>query len=192
MKKLILASASSYRRSLLNRLLVDFDCVPSTIDEDFYKHQIKSGKELSQLLSKLKAKDVFQRAPESLVLGSDQCLELEGEIMGKPHTKEKAIMQLLKLQGKTHKLYTSFTLLSAEINETYTQEVGLEMKALTQEELKRYVEKDLPLDCAGSYKLEESGIALFNRIDCDDYTGVVGLPLIHLSKRLKALGYELF
>lgn len=192
MRKLILASASSYRRDLLKRLCNDFICCPSGINEDLHKKDFQDGKSLSLELSKLKAQDVLSRNPEALVIGSDQCLVLDEEIMGKAHHYEGAVRQLLKLQGQSHSLFTSYTLVSKDFEKSYTQEVRLKMKSLSKEQIEHYVDQDRPYDCAGSYKLEEKGIALFDQIDCDDYTGIIGLPLISLGKSLNDLGYELF
>jgi septum formation protein len=192
MRKIILASASSYRRDLLKRLIKDFTCLPSEINEDHYKKLYSDGKTMSLELAKIKALDVYKRNPEALIIGSDQCLVLGQEIMGKSHHFEGAVAQLMKLQGQEHSLFTSVALISKEVEFAYTQEVKLKMKLLSKEDITHYVDQDRPYDCAGSYKLEEKGIALFDEVSCDDYTGIIGLPLIRLGKKLTELGYELF
>ncbi len=110
-------------------------------------------------------------------------------IYGKPLSKDGAIQQLSEMNGKTHELLTAVTGTWPGGQTSFLNVTRLHMRELTVQEITRYVEKDLPLDCAGSYKLEEAGIKLFERIEMDDHTAVIGLPLIELSNVLLNLGY---
>ncbi len=125
------------------------------------------------------------------MIGSDQVCMLEGEILGKPGTIANAISQLTKMQGKTHELITAVTLLSPKGEISFSNRTQLSMRPLTLGEITRYVEADLPLDCAGSYKLETKGIRLFEKIEMSDHTSIIGLPLIQLNNHLLELGYPL-
>ncbi|MCF8060560.1 MAG: Maf family protein [Bacteriovoracaceae bacterium] len=190
MKKLILASTSPYRFELLKKLALNFECAPSHVDEDHYKDQITDPLELTKRLAFEKAKSVAEKFPDAIVIGGDQVSLFEGEILGKPHTPEGAFKQLSMLQGNTHQLFTATSVLGPALREDWVEVITLKMKPLTSEEIKRYIEKDRPLDCAGSYKIEQLGISLFEEIDCFDQNAIVGLPLIKLSEVLRTQGFS--
>ena len=120
-----------------------------------------------------------------MIIGSDQLVSFENNILGKPHTKEKAFDQLKSMSGKTHSLLTSVTLINEDKEISFLNETKLTMKSLSDRFIQEYIEKDRPLDCAGSYKIERAGISLFDSIECDDFTAITGLPLIELSKYLQ-------
>ncbi len=191
MTKLILASASPYRKSLLERLGLPFECVASEVDEDQYKSEIKDAVQLTKTLAKAKAHSVLRSHPESFVIGGDQVSLFNEEVLGKPHTFEKACDQLQKLQGHNHQLVTATCLLGSQgFEKTWVETIELTMRPLTHDEIKRYVEKDQPLDCAGSYKIEKLGISLFENIKGYDQTAIVGMPLMSLAARLREVGFQ--
>jgi septum formation protein len=188
---LILASTSKYRANLLSQLGWEFMTEAPGVDEEVFKGKGIPPSELALKLSELKAKAVFDRHPNSWVIGSDQVCTLEGKILSKPHTKERAVEQLQALSGKIHELLTAVTIASPRGVESFLNTTSLTMRPLKKEEIQRYVDKDLPLDCAGSYKLESFGIKLFSKIEMDDHTAIIGLPLIELCNRLVAQGFPL-
>ncbi len=186
---LILASTSKYRAKLLSQLGWTFETLAPGVDEDKMKALGLSPTELAKQLSIMKAHAVHIKKPLCCVIGSDQVLSLEDKILGKPHTEERAIEQLHFMQGKTHELITAVTVKTPFISETFINSTKLHMRSLTLQQIKEYVEADLPLDCAGSYKLESRGIKLFHHIEMSDYTSIIGLPLIELSNLLIKMGY---
>ncbi len=188
---LILASTSKYRGELLSQLGWTFEAVAPGVDEDKLKDSGLSPANLATTLSKFKAEAVFAKRPDCCVIGSDQVCSLEGKILGKPGTIERAAEQLSFMQGKSHELLTAVTILHPGGTETFLNRTILHMRALNLKEIHSYVARDLPLDCAGSYKLESAGIKLFKNIEMNDHTAIIGLPLIELSSTLLKLGYPL-
>lgn len=188
---LILASTSKYRGELLNQLGWPFKAVSPGVDEDKIKDQGHTPQELALLLSRFKAEAVFAKYPDSCVIGSDQVCSLNDIIFGKPHTVEGAIEQLAQMQGKNHQLLTAVTVISPKGIESFINITTLSMRSLTFPEIHSYVTQDMPLDCAGSYKLEAAGIKLFREIEMKDHTAIIGLPLIELTSVLLKLGYPL-
>jgi len=186
---LILASTSKYRGELLSQLGWPFDAKAPGVDEDEIKKIIQDPGKLAIELSRLKALSVFEKFPQSCVIGSDQVCSFGEEILGKPKTKQGAIDQLKKLQGSTHQLLTAVTVMNPETSTTFLNTTTLYMRALDPDEIIQYIEADNPLDCAGSYKLEARGIKLFEKIEMTDHTSIIGLPLIELSNVLIDLGY---
>ena len=123
-----------------------------------------------------------------LVFGSDQLAECDGVRLSKPKTMEKAIDQLIFLNGKTHRLITSYTVAFNDELKTKTNMTTLTMRNLSIEQIKNYLSCDVPFDCAGSYKLELNGISLFSKIDTSDHSAIIGLPLISLGNVLNEIG----
>jgi septum formation protein len=188
---LILASTSKYRAALLEQLGWPFTCKSPGVDEDKIKTENKTPAEIALTLSQWKAEAVFGRHPDSCVIGSDQVCTLDGEIFGKPQTIEKAIEQISLMQGKSHELVTAVTILFPGGKESFINRTTLHMRPLKLPEIHSYVKEDLPLDCAGSYKLESKGIKLFRKIEMNDHTAIIGLPLIELNNILLKLGFPL-
>lgn len=188
---LVLASTSKYRGELLSQLGWPFEAVAPGVDEEKVKAQGNSPEELALILSRFKAEAVFARRPDSCVIGSDQVCTLGGTILGKPHTIEKATEQISFMQGKKHELLTAVTVIHPAGTESFINRTTLHMRPLSLREIHSYVEDDLPLDCAGSYKLESKGIKLFHKIEMSDHTAIIGLPLIELTNILIKLGYPL-
>ncbi len=190
--KLILASTSPYRKIQLQRLYADFTTDRPQVDEDDYKAQIADPELLARRLAQLKAEDVFERHPEALVIGGDQVASFQGKILGKPHTHQKAIEQLFIMQGQIHQLFTALHLKGPKISLDILEVTTLTMRNLTRAEIETYLRRDQPYDCAGSYKIEESGIKLFSHIMGDDKEAIMGVPLMKLQTHLLDLGFPLF
>jgi 7-methyl-GTP pyrophosphatase len=190
---LILASTSPYRRTLVERLGVPFRCVAPQIDEEALKSDLNAAtpRELAERLALAKAASIARSEPDAAVIGGDQVVAFDDRILGKPGTREQAVAQLRMMSGRSHELITSLVVLHRERAYAHTNVTILALRLLTLDEISRYVEADRPLDCAGSYKLEARGIALFERIDSDDHSAIVGVPLIALTTILRTLGFAI-
>jgi septum formation protein len=190
---LILASTSPYRRALLERFHIRFRSVPPGVDEEAVKREVADPVALAERLAAAKAEAVAAAFPDAIVIGSDQLATIDGDVLGKPRTAESAVVQLERLSGRTHELVTSvYVLRKADgIRRAHTDRTRLTMRRFTREQLTRYVAADNPTDCAGSYKIESSGIALFERIETEDFTAITGLPLIALLRVLRDFGIDL-
>jgi len=190
--QIILASQSPYRKELLGRIVSPFISLAPDVDEEILKGQITNPKLLAQKLAALKCQDIFSHHQDSIVIGSDQVLEFEDVTLGKPGSHERALQQLQILQGKTHRLLTAVHIMAGTEVIHFMNETSLKMKSFSRPQLEQYLLADKPYDCAGSYKIESKGIGLFENIDCSDFTAIVGLPLIELSKALASLGWKEF
>jgi len=186
--QLILASSSRYRKELLERLKLNFECTSPDIDET-----PKANETAEQLVKRLaleKARKIASLYPNALIIGSDQAAVLDGAIIGKPHTAENAVKQLQQANGKTLQLLTGLCLYNSH-TEAYQLDMvpyAVKMRSLSDEALRRYVQLDQPLDCASSFKWEQLGIALFSSMRGDDVTALQGLPLIRLIDMLQEEG----
>ncbi len=186
--QLILASSSRYRKELLERLKLNFECTSPDIDET-----PKANETAEQLVKRLaleKARKIAPLYPNALIIGSDQAAVLDGAIIGKPHTAENAVKQLQQANGKTLQLLTGLCLYNSH-TEAYQLDMvpyAVKMRSLSDEALRRYVQLDQPLDCASSFKWEQLGIALFSSMRGDDVTALQGLPLIRLIDMLQEEG----
>ena len=182
---LILASTSPYRRNLLERLDVEFSAVAPDYEEE-HDLDLPPDRLVVELAAR-KAKSLAGRFPDDLIIGSDQVAELDGRILLKPGSIEKAKAQLKELSGRTHRLLTGLAVLQPSTGrlETALDVHHMTLRDLTDEEISRFVESEKPLDCAGAYKVEGPGIALFESMSGDDYTGIIGLPLTKLVGLLK-------
>jgi septum formation protein len=191
--ELILASTSPYRRALVERLGLPFRCVAPTIDEDALKDKLRGAepRELAERLAVAKANSVSAMEPEAVVIGGDQLIAFEGSILGKPSTSDRAVAQLQAMSGHSHDLITAIHVLHVGRTHSHTDVTRLWFRALTLAEIRRYVEADRPLDCAGSYKFESRGIALFERIESDDQSAIIGVPLIALTTILRSIGFAI-
>jgi septum formation protein len=192
-KTLILASTSIYRKALLEQLAVPFQILKPIFDEDIYKraHPAPAARPeaFAESLAFLKAESL--KGPCKVVLGGDQLVTHEEEILGKPHTREVAIQQLLRLQDKEHQLMTAICVFDGNEFTSHLDITRLQMKPLTRAQIERYVDLDSPLDCAGSYKIEKHGIMLFEKIESQDFSAIQGLPLIALSRILMKAGFSI-
>jgi septum formation protein len=188
---LVLASTSKYRGALLSQLGWEYESVAPGVDENKVKEQNLSPEELALLLSNYKAQAVFTKRPHSCVIGSDQVCRMGEEIFDKPMTVENASLQLSRMQGKSHELLTAVTIIYPGGTKSFLNRTTLHMRPLTLAQIHEYITSDEPLDCAGSYKLEARGIKLFEKIEMEDQTAIIGLPLIELTTTLLELGYPL-
>jgi septum formation protein len=187
--QLILASTSVYRQELLKKLGVPFTAQKPVCDEDQYKSQIADPLALASLLASEKAKSLLK--PGCVLIGGDQVVALEEQILGKSKTREKAIQQLQFMQGKAHQLVTAICVLSEEKVLNYIDITHLKMKPLNTAQIAAYVDSEKPFDCAGSYKIESLGISLFESIETQDFTAIQGLPLLKLSQMLNQFGFQI-
>jgi septum formation protein len=184
-RSLVLASTSRYRRKLMDQLGVDYVAAAPVGEED---HGL--GLPPEKLVVELavgKAKSLKQAYPQALIIGSDQVASLDGEILFKPGTGERAKEQLTRLAGKTHQLFTGLAVLDPATSrlETTLDVHHMTIRALTPNQIDAYVELDDPVDCAGAYKVEGRGIALFESMRGEDFSGIIGLPLTKLVTLLK-------
>lgn len=191
MHDLVLGSTSPYRRELLSRLRVPFDVLAPDVDEEALQ---RSGAEPSSIALRLavaKAASVAAKRSDAFVIGSDQVVDLDSEILGKPGDEVRAREQLARLQGRTHRLVTAIALRAPDGTlRTHVDVHRMTLRSLGAAEIERYVASEQPLDCCGAYKIESLGIALFERIEGDDFTAIPGLPLIALGRLLRESGFE--
>jgi septum formation protein len=191
--RLVLASTSAYRRALLERLGVPFLCRAPRVDETALKRDAAGldPRALAERLARAKAESLAGEEPGAAVVGADQLVAFEGRVFGKPGDARRAVEQLLTFAGRPHELITALAVWSDGQVVEHTDVTTLWMRPLTRPEAERYVARDRPFDCAGSYKLEEGGIALFERIESRDHTAVTGLPLVALTTILRDLGFPI-
>ena len=191
MLPLLLASSSVYRRDLLSRLRLPFTCSSPDIDESHRPGE--SALELVQRLSLEKAQALAASHPAHQIIGSDQVAVLNDQIIGKPHTFDKARQQLLNASGASVSFLTGLTLLNSQTGHYQTDCVPftVHMRHLNAEQIERYLHAEEPYDCAGSFKAEGLGVSLFQRTEGDDATSLVGLPLIRLVDMLLAEGVDI-
>lgn len=187
---LILASTSPYRRELLARLHLRFDVVAPEVDET--AHDGETPASLAQRLALAKAQAVANRFPDAVVIGSDQVADLEGRTIGKPGTRAAAVEQLRAMRGRTLHFQTALAVVRAStgFSRSALETVEVQMRALSDAEIERYLELEPAFDCAGSAKCEGLGIALMRVIRSDDPTALVGLPLIRTAELLRAAGCD--
>ncbi|MEC4238444.1 Maf family protein [Pseudomonas sp. DSV-1] len=191
MLPLLLASSSVYRRELLTRLRLPFSCSSPDIDESHRPGE--TAIELVKRLSLEKARALAKSHPNHLIIGSDQVAVLDGQIIGKPHTHDKAHQQLMSASGASVSFLTGLTLLNSQTGHHQTDCIPftVHMRTLSAEQIERYLLAEQPYDCAGSFKAEGLGVSLFQRTEGDDATSLVGLPLIRLVDMLLAEGVHL-
>jgi septum formation protein len=185
---LVLASTSKYRARLLERLGLPFTQAAPGVDEAPYKHG--PPVEIARRLAVAKAEAVARRFPDALVLGADQVCALDDALLDKPGSDERARAQLARLAGRTHDLVTALAVVQHGRTAVHVETTRLTMRALEPDEIARYVERDQPLDCAGSYKIESLGIALFTGIASADFTAIEGLPLLATVSLLREHGLD--
>ncbi|HEY1900061.1 MAG TPA: Maf family nucleotide pyrophosphatase [Steroidobacteraceae bacterium] len=189
---LILASTSPYRRELLERLELPFTVEAPAVDEAHLPGEPPTERALR--LAAAKAEEVALRHPGAVVIGSDQVAAAGGVILDKPGTVERACQQLKHLGGSQARFHTACALRwhNTGFSVNHLETTTVTVRDLTRAEIEAYVSREQPLNCAGSFKSEGLGIALFSRIDSQDPTGLVGLPLIWLAGALRQAGYSLF
>jgi len=187
-QQLILASSSPYRKQLLEKLGLDFTCVSPNINED--RHNNETAQKLALRLAQQKAIALAEQYPQHIIIASDQVAILDNKQLCKPGSKENTILQLQQSSGKSIAFYTSLCVLNSATHSFKTDIdcCTVHFKSLSEAEIIRYVELEKPYDCAGGFKSEGLGIALFDRIEGDDPNSLIGLPLIKLIGLLKVFG----
>jgi septum formation protein len=189
--KLVLASTSAYRKMLLERLHLPFDTDRPETDESPLAGEAPAA--TAERLAAEKARAVAARWPDALIIGSDQVAYLGNEVFGKPGTEARAIAQLQRMRGQTVVFHTALALLNTGTGHLQVEGIPtrVRFRELSDDEIRRYVAKEQPLDCAGSAKSEGLGITLLDAMPGEDPTALIGLPLIALSRMLRAEGLEL-
>ncbi len=187
-RPLVLASTSRYRRALLAQLGLPFVVASPETDESPLPGEKPSATALR--LAEAKARSVAARYPDALVIGSDQVADCDGQAVGKPLDHRHAVAQLTALSGKTVVFHTGLALVDAarDACQTAMVDVTSTFRELTPAEIEAYLTRDQPYDCAASVKSDALGIALFTRIESDDPSALIGLPLIRLTDMLRAAG----
>ncbi len=189
-QNIILASSSPFRRELLNRLQLDFDCCAPDVDESV--HKAEQALQYVRRLAVAKAAVVAEQNPQAIVIGSDQCALLDGQILGKPGSHENALQQLRRAQGKTVVFHTAVCVMqqSSGFSALEDEPFEVEFRQLADSQLEHYLQVEQPYQCAGSFKAEGYGSCLFQRMRGDDPSALIGLPLFKLIKMLESAGVE--
>ena len=187
--KLVLASTSPYRRAILEKLQLEFDTMAPDVDETPLTNEIPE--QYVARLSETKAKHVASKLKHALVIGSDQVAVVDGQIVGKPGDHETAVAQLKRASGKRVSFLTGLCLYNTESQRMQLDVVPFTVifRQLTDNQINAYLKKEQPYNCAGSFKSEGLGIALFERLEGDDPNTLMGLPLIRLIRMLESEGY---
>jgi septum formation protein len=187
--ELVLASSSRYRRELLQRLRLPFRIMSAGVHEAAKADE--SARHLAQRLARANASAAGTLAPDAWIIGSDQVAATTERKLGKPANREACIEQLSFASGRTVEFLTACCVLRQSTRESFQHidTTRVRFRALKAEEIARYVDAEQPLDCAGGFKCEGLGIALFESIESRDPTALVGLPLIWLSATLRGCGF---
>ena len=190
MKSLVLGSSSPFRKALLEKLGLEFETDSPDIDETPLKNE--SPEDMVARLAKLKALAIAERHPNSIIISSDQCATLDGAIIGKPGEHEAAVEQLTNASGRAVTFYTSLCVMdtSSEQMEELVEPFHVYFRELSETQIENYLRKEEPYKCAGSFKSEGLGIALFERLEGKDPNTLVGLPLIELITMLRKFGID--
>jgi septum formation protein len=188
-KGLILASTSPYRRALLGRLGLPFECVAPEADETRLPDEAAAA--MAGRLARLKAEAVASRYPGAVIIGSDQVALRGTDVLGKPGTAERCRAQLRASSGREVVFLTAVYVIdgAAGTAESHLDRTVVRFRELSDAEIDRYIERDQPLDCAGGFKAESLGIALFDSIASNDPTGLTGLPLAWVGGALRRAGF---
>jgi len=189
MSTLVLASTSRYRAELLARLRLAFDCAKPEVDETPLRGE--APRALAVRLARAKAMAVAAQHPGAWIIGSDQVAELDGRPLGKPGSRNAASAQLAAMSGREVAFHTAVCVAGAGMQREACNLTRVAFRRLRPEEIERYVDAELPLDCAGSFKCEGLGITLFEAIHSQDPTALVGLPLIATAGLLREAGFTL-
>ena len=188
---IVLASASEYRRGLLDRFLDDYQAVSPDIDES--NPGDLSPKKLACYLARKKAEAVLPTARNSLIIGADQLAVLDGKVLGKPGDHQKAVEQLVAASGQTVTFCTAVCILDpiGKTRYEHVDKTTVHFRTFDRRLAEVYLRHDEPYDCAGSFKIEGAGFVLFESVKTDDPTALIGLPMIWVSDVLLELGYLL-
>jgi septum formation protein len=186
----ILASTSRYRASLLQRFGLPFQTRNPAVDET--ERTGESPRARAFRLSEAKAEAVAAQFPAAIVIGGDQVPATSTTILNKPGNAGNCREQLKLLSGSTAEFYTACTIrcLETGVRLSHVDTTAVKLRPLSDAEIDRYIEREKPFDCAGGFKAEALGITLFERIDTEDPTAIVGLPLIWLAGAMRAVGFQ--
>lgn len=187
---LVLASSSRWRRELLDRLQLPYQCHSPDIDETPFPGETPHA--LVHRLALSKANAVAAHFPHHCIIGSDQVAVFEGDTLGKPHTAEKACANLARFSGQRVTFLTGLALLDTrhQRHQVHIEPFEVVFRALSSQEIENYVSKEQPLDSAGSFRMEGLGIALFEKLEGRDPNALIGLPLIALCDMLRQAGLD--
>lgn len=191
MAHIILASTSQFRRELLAHLGLPFDCVAPSVDETPLPGE--AAQTLVRRLSEAKARAVAIRYPNAFIIGSDQVAVLDDRIIGKPGDHAHAVAQLRAASGRRVEFFTGLCLLDTATNRAQVEVVpyAVIFRTLSENLIERYLHREKPYQCAGSFRSEALGVVLFDRLEGDDPNALIGLPLIRLTRMLEAAGIEI-
>ncbi|MCG9696979.1 Maf family protein [Shewanella sp. Isolate11] len=190
MSALVLASTSSYRKLLLEKLAIPFETC--SVDTDETPLESETAQQMVMRLASAKAKAGAEGKQTGIIIGSDQAAVLNGKIIGKPLTSENAVKQLMSFSGRKINFYTGLALynVAADSIDVRYETFTVHFRDLTEAQIRYYVDKEQPLYCAGSFMCEGLGIALFTQLEGRDPNCLVGLPLILLTEMLLAQGVD--
>ena len=190
MRRIVLASSSSSRKALLSRLGLPFETATPDIDEQRLPGE--SPREMVMRLSHEKALALAHSYADALIIGSDQCAVINKTILGKPGNFERAFTQLKQASGQVVVFHTGLCLLESNTLENQIDDITFEVRFrnLSDQQISRYLNRDKPFHCAGSFKAESLGVALFERMQGRDPNALIGLPLIRLVSMLQQAGVE--
>ena len=189
--KLVLASTSPFRRVILEKLDVAFETIAPDVDENIQLDEIPE--QLVARLAEAKAKNVADQVSQALIIGADQVAVVDGQILGKPGNHDNAVKQLRRASGKRVSFLTGLCVFNTESRRVQLDVVPYNVifRQLTDKQIENYLKKEQPYDCAGSFKSEGLGIALFERLEGDDPNTLIGLPLIRLIRMLESEGFPI-
>ena len=188
MPQLVLASTSPFRRQLLEKLQLEF--ITDSPDIDEARREGETPEQLVARLAEEKARAVAERQADSLIIGSDQVAVIGSEILGKPGSHEKAVAQLKTASGRRVTFLTGLCLYNSATGDSQVEVVpfAVVFRELSESQIENYLKAEQPYNCAGSFKSEAMGIALFERLEGEDPNTLIGLPLIRLVRMLEAEG----
>ena len=187
-RRLVLASTSRYRKELLQRLAIPFDVAPPIADERPLSGE--DAPDTALRLAQLKAQSVRAAHRDALIIGSDQVATSAGRVLNKPGNHATAASQLRSVSGKSADFHTAVVVLDAANGTTQSRVVvcRVHFRQMDEKRIESYLQREKPYDCAGSAKVEGLGIALIARIETEDPTSLIGLPLIALTEMLERAG----
>lgn len=190
MKTLVLGSTSPFRKSILEKLNLNFECAKPDINETPFENE--TPQTLVERLAIEKAKAVASKFPDALIIGSDQVAVCDGDILGKPHTYENGVKQLTQFSNKAVTFYTGLCVYDSKNNivKSLVEPFVVHFNELSLSEIENYLKAEKPYNCAGSFKSEGLGICLFKKLAGDDPNALIGLPLIKLVYLLKQHGLD--
>ena len=192
--RIILASSSDYKAAALSKLKIDFEQLDPDIDETI--HDNEHPREACQRLALEKAKIVARKNPGALIIGADQIGICNQQILSKTGNKERAVAQILSMSGKLCHFFTAIAVAKNNGASGFETEIMIDttkvqLRKLNEQEIQNYVELDNPISCAGSFKVESLGIVLFEKIETNDPSALIGLPLIGVTTLLKIFNIRL-